>query len=47
LIILYNIPTAARTKSFVEFYQDVEKVLPWTFSTTEVENTISRFLHFQ
>jgi len=29
------------------FYQDVEKVLPWTFSTAEPENGISRFLHFQ
>ncbi|WP_456380354.1 hypothetical protein [Thiolapillus sp.] len=28
-------------------YQDAEKVLPWTFSTTEPENAISRFLHFQ
>jgi len=27
--------------------QDVEKVHPWTFSTTEAENAISRFLHFQ
>jgi len=28
-------------------YQDVEKVHPWTFSTTEAENAVSRFLHFQ
>ena len=28
-------------------WQDVEKVLPWTFSTTKPENAISRFLHFQ
>ncbi|WP_456373159.1 hypothetical protein [Thiolapillus sp.] len=28
-------------------YQDVEKVLPWTFLTPEPENAISRFLHFQ
>ncbi len=25
----------------------LNKVLPWTFSTTEPENAISRFLHFQ
>jgi len=29
------------------FEQDVEKVHLWTFSTTEAENTVSRFLHFQ
>jgi len=29
------------------FKRDVEKVLPWIFSTTEPENAISRFLHFQ
>ena len=27
--------------------RDVEKVLPWTFSTMETENGVSRFLHFQ
>jgi len=27
--------------------KDVEKVLPWAFSTPEPENAISRFLHFQ
>jgi len=28
-------------------WQDVEKVPPWTFSTTEAENAVSRFLHFR
>jgi len=27
--------------------QAVEKALPWAFSTTEAENAVSRFLHFQ
>jgi len=27
--------------------QDVEKARPWAFSTTEAENAVSRFLHFQ
>ena len=28
-------------------YQDVEKALPWAFSTTKAGNAVSRFLHFQ
>jgi len=36
-----------RSQASAGGWQDVEKVPPRTFSTTEAENAVSRFLHFQ
>jgi len=33
--------------AFAHPNQDIEKAPPWAFSTTEAENAVSPFLHFQ